>query len=830
MIDTEAPPQVGRRLSAVLIGAIAASVISFIVYLYVMGETTPFWDSGEFIATSWILGIPHPPGTPLYVLLGRVACLFPFGTVAERVNGLSAMAGALAVFFTVLATARLLRPRAQDVPQWSWIVPVGSIVAGFFTGFSNTFWINSIEAEVYSLSSMVMAIALWATLVWRDGAEADEPAGDGRSLLLVFYLLSLSIAIHLGTYLILPGLIVLVAMERRHTILTGRDLLLWCVCFPVALLLCFKAGAGARGPLILGVVAIALALTQRRGFVATLIALFVLGVSVHLYLLIRANLDPQINEAAPKTWSALWDVLARKQYPPTNIFERRAPFWFQVDRLYLYYLRDQFVLAPGGVLARVLPLALGILGAIALFMRRPRDGAMMLAHFLVMSLLLLTYLNLSGTFNPDTHHWEIGEVRERDYFFAPSFTFFAMWIGIGVAALLAELARSRAQRVLPLAAGVAILLSLAPLRAGFASHDRRGSFIARDYGYNILNFVEPNAMIFTNGDNDTFPLWYLQEVEGVRRDVRIVCLSLLNTGWYIKQLRDYEPKVPIAWTDGEIDSLRVAMHPRDGIVTVHADGSYEPGTVKDAGVRHIVATNAFKRPIYFAVTVPDRVGFDRQLNFEGMVFRILPEPPGQAIDFDKAYANAFKNYLYRGVLKPDGTRDHSVHIDETGEYLIHNYVIHFAELAFELERRGHQDEALQLLTRCEAIAPERGDFNLMRGAMLDDVGRFAAAESIFRQVLATQPNQLDARYRLGVSLFRQGRIDEARKELDAAIGLAAGQYFEPTLWLARVDWDAGDPAAARRRIGQWLISHPGDERASKVMDQLSRGDDSGLPR
>ncbi|HWN80708.1 MAG TPA: DUF2723 domain-containing protein, partial [Candidatus Udaeobacter sp.] len=156
MIDTEAPPQVGRRLSAVLIGAIAASVISFIVYLYVMGETTPFWDSGEFIATSWILGIPHPPGTPLYVLLGRVACLFPFGTVAERVNGLSAMAGALAVFFTVLATARLLRPRAQDVPQWSWIVPVGSIVAGFFTGFSNTFWINSIEAEVYSLSSMVM--------------------------------------------------------------------------------------------------------------------------------------------------------------------------------------------------------------------------------------------------------------------------------------------------------------------------------------------------------------------------------------------------------------------------------------------------------------------------------------------------------------------------------------------------------------------------------------------------------------------------------------------------------------------------------------------------
>src|SRR4030095_12012520 len=95
--------------------------------------------------------------------------------------------------------------------------------------------------------------------------------------------------------------------------------------------------------------------------------------------------------------------------------------------------------------------------------RRPRDGAMMLTHFLIMSLLLIIYLNLSGTFNPDTNRWEIGEVRERDYFFAPSFTFFAMWIGIGVAALLAELARNRAQRVLPLGAGVAIFVSLAPL-------------------------------------------------------------------------------------------------------------------------------------------------------------------------------------------------------------------------------------------------------------------------------------------------------------------------------------------------------------------------------
>src|SRR4030095_5261600 len=165
-----------------------------------------------------------------------------------------------------------------------------------------------------------------------DGTEAEESAGDGRSLLLVFYLLSLSIAIHLGTYLILPGLIVLVAMERRHAILTGRDLLLWCIAYPLALFMAIKAYPALWLPTLIVVTGVSLALTQRRGFVATLIALLLLGVSVHLYLIIRSNLDPQINEAAPKTWGALLDVLLRKQYPPTNIFERRGPLRFSRGR------------------------------------------------------------------------------------------------------------------------------------------------------------------------------------------------------------------------------------------------------------------------------------------------------------------------------------------------------------------------------------------------------------------------------------------------------------------------------------------------------------------
>src|SRR5690625_7709632 len=90
-------------------------------------------------------------------------------------------------------------------------------------------------------------------------------------------------------------------------------------------------------------------------------------------------------------------------------------------------------------------------------------------------------------------------------------------------------------------------------------HDRSTNYVAREYSRNLLESVEPNAILFTNGDNDTFPLWYLQEVEGVRRDVRVANLSLLNTPWYVRQLKHQESResapLPISLTDALIENL-----------------------------------------------------------------------------------------------------------------------------------------------------------------------------------------------------------------------------------------------------------------------------------
>src|SRR5690606_39597248 len=143
---------------------------------------------------------------------------------------------------------------------------------------------------------------------------------------------------------------------------------------------------------------------------------------------------------------------------------------------------------------------------------------------------------------------EMHEVRERDYFFIVGFSVWGLWAGLGIAALWQRLTDSIAARVAAAAesggmqrarlfAAPVLALALIPLVFNWAWASRALDYAARDWAYNLLMSVEPYGVLFTNGDNDTFPLWYLQEVEGIRRDVTVIVMSYLNTPWYVKQLR-----------------------------------------------------------------------------------------------------------------------------------------------------------------------------------------------------------------------------------------------------------------------------------------------------
>lgn len=339
--------------------------------------------------------------------------------------------------------------------------------------------------------------------------------------------------------------------------------------------------------------------------------MIMIGYSSYALILIRSQAEPPIDENDPSTLTEFVKYLSRDQYGTSpllsgytynnrtgnidrseeTLFPRRHSgqgrhlqyysnfesdwdfFWsYQVNHMYLRYFNWNFIgrdsdIQDAGWYAGFtdsrhkdnpahsyyffLPFILGLIGLIYHFQKDWKRGLSVLALFFLTGLAIIFYLNQTP-FEP----------RERDYAYAGSFFAFSIWIGIGATALIELLKKMVSNKQIVSYGALALMMAAVPMWVGFQnypSHDRSERYVARDYAYNLLNSVEENALLFTNGDNDTFPLWYLQEVEGIRTDVRVVNLSLLNTDWYIKQMRDRQTHeslpLPINLTDEEIDRL-----------------------------------------------------------------------------------------------------------------------------------------------------------------------------------------------------------------------------------------------------------------------------------
>ena len=385
--------------------------------------------------------------------------------------------------------------------------------------------------------------------------------------------------------LTVPGILILVFSDllKGRSTSVQASVVIGLTVFPF---LCIISPIEVTVALVLALLASLLLLRpawRHPAFWLCAIGMIALGYSTYAMLYIRSGLNPFIDMNNPETYENFKAFLTRQQYGVHSIFPRRGDFWDFQFNIHVKYFLQQFPFYDQGLIGRffsetlpgfterfsvgemlsgsfrravanldgnretiaysVVPILLGIVGAVSHFRRDWKRFASVFAMFLLMGLGLVLYLNM-----PDP------EPREREYIFVGAYAFFGLWIGGGAAALIVAVTRGHAAvPAAALAAVVCLIVPIGLLQNNYFERDRSGDLVARDYARNILSSCEPDAIIFTNGDNDTYPLWYLQYVEGFRRDVRVVNLSLLKTPWYVKQLRDLDPMLPIPMTDATID-------------------------------------------------------------------------------------------------------------------------------------------------------------------------------------------------------------------------------------------------------------------------------------
>ncbi|MBU8870464.1 MAG: DUF2723 domain-containing protein [Gemmatimonadales bacterium] len=652
-------------------------VITLGVYVITLSPTAPFWDAGEFITSSHIMGVPHQPGTPLYVIFGRVfdVILGDADTTqaayrtAWAVNFMSAFFSALAVMLVYLIIWELAR-RAD--PDTGWLAHMGGLVGAFFLAFSETFWNNATEAEVYGLAAFMLALLTWLAIKWFD---SRTEYGSNQLLILVIYLLGLGVGFHLGTLLVYPGIFLLVLLAEKRRLATV-DLMLMSAGLAIFL---FSTVINNNALLIFVLVSylivIILRAVQGKSFALMGSALFFVGITVHMVLMIRAGASPEpvINQSDPDNFSTLMSVIRREQYPALNPFSRQAPLGFQYMYYYQFLFKQFYFLGPGqGILtsaSTVLgPIFLALVGVFHGVRRLRLLILVPLVNYLINGEILTLYLNF-------TDH----EVRERDYFYFAAFLFFAIFIGLGAAAIMryaaggegksaseAEAAgldwRTGFARVkigfLPKVLAVVLMLAaFAPIVPGhtkYFEHNRSDNRIAYEYAWNILAGLDENAIIFTNGDNDTFPIWYLQAVEHFRTDVNVVNLSLVNLPWYIKQIKHGEKPLAMQRTDAEIDALR------HRIIQDPNTGEQQIIMIKDYLLHDIILTNykMAKRPVFFAVTIPQEImaRYFPMLQMEGMAYRLLEEASEDKLpitDPDRVLENMLGVYRMGALMDGD---------------------------------------------------------------------------------------------------------------------------------------------------------------------------------
>jgi hypothetical protein len=702
--------------------AIAAGLV-FVLYLVTLAPSAAMWDTGEYIAAAKVLGLPHPPGNPFFMLIAHAFGSLPIPvSYAARINIMAALASAISAGFWFLITERIVARWILDRRQRLVVAGLATLIGA--TAF--TVWNQSVVNEkVYTLSLLFFTIVSWLMIQWIE--DPDSPRAD-RLLILVAFLLGLGYSNHPAGFLPLPAAGVAVLMVRWRTLLRWKLVL------------------AALGALII-------------------------GLTPFIYLPVRAAYFPGINEGAPTacttkleasctftklTKDRVMSNINREQYGKK--LERGAPYPAQVGMWWLYFkwqwLRDSNMTMQGlqFVVAFVF-LGLGLLGGYVHWQRDRKTFWYFGPLMFTMTLALIYYLNFKYGWSQDPELRDVArEVRDRDYFYIWSFSAWGVWAAIGLSFLWEQLAlviggqegadeKSAGKRQAGawpsrrgwILASPILLIALIPLVANWKSASRAGHTFTQEWASDYLNSLEPYAIVITNGDNDTFPLWYAQEVEGVRRDVTVAVTTYLDTDWYVRQMirrpvAEYDaakgPAIyrnqqwkkpagpPLKMTFAEADAIPDYIELRQPQVFRHGNIvlNIPPGyLVRDQLVLLRLIKDAFpERPIYVSTGGGGGLGLEPYLVSQGFVQKLVDKPvtdspatphiSGLYVDVDRS--RALWNDVYRA---PESLVREGHWIDRASIGIPYTYAFTGAILSEALKARGETSAADSVMNRVKRV-------------------------------------------------------------------------------------------------------------------------------
>jgi hypothetical protein len=376
-----------------------------------------------------------------------------------------------------------------------------------------------------------------------------------------------------------------------------------------------------------------------------------------------------------------------------RMFERRAEWENQFGNFrrmgFWGFFKEQYGIYGNSF---IFLFVLGLFGIWEIIRRRTEYGIPLMILLFLASVGLILYMNFAdGTRQHPVTNVDYIEVRDRDYFFTPAFMLYGLMIGVSIPFIIQFVRETLFQKsklirnVVIYSMMVLFLLPVYALGNNYSKVDRSKNYIPYDFATNILKSADRNAILMTLGDNDTFPLWCIQEAYKERTDVAIVNLTLANARWYIKQVKN-NLNVDLGWTDQQIDDLKIY---RDQNGKIHR--------YSEQMVSAIIKNNINKRPINFYVGVSgskreyNGKSLDSLLSLQGLVYKLNTSATGMKIDVDKSVDLFINEFNYRGI------DDKSVYKDETTNRMIRAYVNSIVKTCDTLRKDDRVSEMKDLL-------------------------------------------------------------------------------------------------------------------------------------